>query len=630
MKKHISVIWILALILGAANTARAAEDYPAPHEIVVTGNTVPIEKNKLGKESVVIRKVDKTGTGVLTDDLKYIEGLRVKRLDGRSGLATVRSRGTRSIDTQLLFDGMPLRDASDPQGSANPIWGDLSSFGIGRIEVLEGPSSTVYGSAAQGAVVNLIPDMKEGVSVFSEYGTFNTFREGFRAGFDAGKWGKHAISAERIDSDGFDAYDGYERTSVSGKSVFQLGDLVKLGAAWIHSETTAALNNSPFLSGGVLHSDSDDENDTRRYGLTHGHMTLEAGDAEESVLYSGKLGYTDSWRRFTFLPNEDGSGFLSDGDYRGETARLESRLTATRGIFTTSLGHVYEREWLSQATFLDDPTPDMFDKKDQYQHDFFVEEVLDLAPFTVTLGARENDPGAAKSRGTYDASVAWDAPTGSIVRAHYGTAYRAPSLFERYGAFLSSFGRFPVGNALLSPERSVGWDVGIEHAFCVPDVTIGTTLFRTDIQNKIDYVGSAYSNVDGQDHADGLESYVEWTPMKDLALRGTWTHTEGSRLVDIPSDAWSLTARVDKGKWHGAIGGAFLGSRTIQAFNTDDFTVGKVGEGSSMVFDAKVSYDITKNLNVYLRGENIFDDQYTEGGYRTPGARVYGGAVYSF
>lgn len=632
-KLNIVLSFIYACFLVALGTCICivghAEEFSYPREIVSTGTAAPIEKNKLGKQSVVVRRADKTGTGEVSSDLQQIEGLRVKRVNGRSGLTTVRARGMRSIDTQLLFDGMPLRDASDPQGSANPIWGDLSLLNVRRIEALLGPSSTVYGSAAQGAVVNLIQDDRPGVSLFSEYGTFGTFREGFRAGFDAGKWGSHVIAAERIDSEGFDAHDDYGRTSLSGKSTFKLGELVKVGGSWLHSQTTAALNGPPTISGGKLKTDTDDENDRRRYGLTHGHVFIEAGDQEESILYTGKAGYTDSWRRFTFLPNRDGTGFFSDGDFRGETGRLESRLTAERGRFTTSVGHAYEREWLSQATFID-PAPRLFERKEQFQNDFYIEEILDLAPFTVTLGARHNDPETAKSRGTYDASVAWDLPTGTVARAHYGTAYRAPSLFERHGAFLSSFGRTPVGNPLLSPERSYGWDLGLEHAFCEAGVTVGSTFFRWDLQNRVDLIGGSYKNVDGQSHASGLESYVEWSPVRDLSLRGTWTHTDGRGLTDIPSDQWSLTARLDQGKWHLAAGGSYLGPRTILAFDTGTFTVGRVGERSSIMVDAKVSYDLTKNWNVYLRAENLLDEKQTDGGFRTPGTGFYGGAVYSF
>src|SRR5947207_528872 len=82
----------------------------------------------------------------VTDSLSNIEGVRVKQTDGLGGLATVRIRGMRSIDTKVLLNGLPFRDPSDPQGSANPLYQDLLNPGFSRVEVIRGPGSTLWGS----------------------------------------------------------------------------------------------------------------------------------------------------------------------------------------------------------------------------------------------------------------------------------------------------------------------------------------------------------------------------------------------------------------------------------------------------------------------------------------------------
>jgi outer membrane cobalamin receptor len=75
-------------------------------------------------------------------------------LDG-GGLPGLRLRGTQSdSDTQILVDGIPWNDPTGTQGQPSLL--SLQPSGIGRIEVVRGAQSGLYGSQAVGGVVNLI------------------------------------------------------------------------------------------------------------------------------------------------------------------------------------------------------------------------------------------------------------------------------------------------------------------------------------------------------------------------------------------------------------------------------------------------------------------------------------------
>jgi hypothetical protein len=57
---------------------------------------------------------------------------------------------------------------------------------------------------------------------------------------------------------------------------------------------------------------------------------------------------------------------------------------------------------------------------------------------------------------TFDVSAGYGFDsTGTRVRTHVGSGYRAPSLFERFGAFYSTFGYSVYGDPRLSPERTL-------------------------------------------------------------------------------------------------------------------------------------------------------------------------------
>jgi outer membrane receptor for ferrienterochelin and colicin len=68
---------------------------------------------------------------------------------------------------------------------------------------------------------------------------------------------------------------------------------------------------------------------------------------------------------------------------------------------------------------------------------------------------------------TFDGSASYFFErTGTKIRAHAGNGYRIPSLYERFGTFYSSFsGRFiALGDPNLKPERSIGFDAGIDQS----------------------------------------------------------------------------------------------------------------------------------------------------------------------
>ncbi|MCH7567777.1 MAG: TonB-dependent receptor [Nitrospirae bacterium] len=80
---------------------------------------------------------------------------------------------------------------------------------------------------------------------------------------------------------------------------------------------------------------------------------------------------------------------------------------------------------------------------------------------------------------TGDISGAYGLESGTKFLAHFGSGYRAPSLFERYGTSFSSFGYFVFGDPRLSPERSRTFDVGVEQSFLSQRARVSATYFQT-------------------------------------------------------------------------------------------------------------------------------------------------------
>ena len=123
MKK---LVWVFLLVSSVAQ----AEAFPSEinlEQYIEVASLTKKAQSKVGKSVDVIDSsiFEEYKPLMLTDAIHNVPGVYVKRLNGMSGLTTIRIRGARSIDTKLLYNGIPFQDPSDPQGSSNPLIGDL-------------------------------------------------------------------------------------------------------------------------------------------------------------------------------------------------------------------------------------------------------------------------------------------------------------------------------------------------------------------------------------------------------------------------------------------------------------------------------------------------------------------------
>ena len=102
--------------------------------------------------------------------------------------------------------------------------------------------------------------------------------------------------------------------------------------------------------------------------------------------------------------------------------------------------------------------------------------------------------------------------------------FRAPSLFERFGAF---------GDPTLKPEDSRSYEVGIERGFATG--TVSATLFYIEVDNLIDFDPAAtacgsgfgcFNQVPGTTTSQGLELAWDFDVSEMLTVYGNYTYTD--------------------------------------------------------------------------------------------------------
>ena len=262
---------------------------------------------------------------------------------------------------------------------------------------------------------------------------------------------------------------------------------------------------------------------------------------------------------------------------------------------------------------------------------------------------------------TGDASVAYFVrPSGTKFRSHFGNAYRAPSLYERFGTFFDGSAFSAYGDPRLHPERAVSLDAGIDQYFSSDKLKLSASYFYTRLQETIAYdpgilitpsvdpfgrLGGYYNT--GGGIARGVELSSEAKLPRRAILRAAYTYTNSIDRVSQYSNGLLQTPRIYPNTFTFTVLKEF-GKRWDTSF---DFLAGSrflyqlfdpLPPFSALAYSfkgprqASVSAGYTlplgerNKLRIYTRLENLGNQQYFEDGFPTPGFVARGGVQFTF
>ncbi|NJM56002.1 MAG: TonB-dependent receptor [Verrucomicrobiae bacterium] len=221
--------------------------------------------------------------------------------------------------------------------------------------------------------------------------------------------------------------------------------------------------------------------------------------------------------------------------------------------------------------------------------------------------------------------------TGTTFRATFGTAFKAPSLAQRFQDFPAFFF---FGNRDLRPEESRGMDVGFEQALFQGRARTGLTYFRNSITDLIQ-LKSDFSSVENiaQARTSGIETFASTDLSDTLRLRADYTYTEaineanGRDLIRRPRHKASLAVG-----WQALppllittsllyVGERFDGDRADFDFNNRP-----VRQPSFTTVNVAADYKVNDHVSLIGRVDNLLDKEYEDpNGFLRPGVGAYAG-----
>jgi iron complex outermembrane receptor protein len=438
----------------------------------------------------------------------------------------------------------------------------------------------------------------------------------------------------------------------------------------------------PFAAGdATLVPGVDDPDDERRLRFWTGAVRLSH--------QRDRLGVEARYQRLhtarRFLTNPGGTGFQplvgSESRYAGDadTADLLASVEIGRG-WHAATGYEFERETYDgrqlAAGSLDTPALDVGTTIAQDAHAWLARggfrspRGLTLALSTRVQAFRLRTPsfrsvGVAPSYLDVPLEAPPTAVTGDLaltqaldgatrLRLHAGTAYRAPSLYERFGGGfgrdLTGIVRFtPYGDPRLEPDRYRSIDAGVDRDWLGGRLRTRTSAFYThvvqvtefDFSGAIDPATDPYGRFLGYVNGSGglargveTEAHVR---AGGLSMRTAYTFTDARTDRDLGVPGYFRPFGV--AQHAGALSATYLHGPVelvadLVARSGMAAALFTAGGSRAYAFPARATIDLggawtfgtgRRRIRVYAKVDNLLDRRDTELGWPLPGATVVAG-----
>jgi vitamin B12 transporter len=523
----------------------------------------------------------------IAEVLRAVPGLEMSRTGGPGTVTGVSMRGGEGRFTAVLIDGVRV----DSQSIGGATWQAIPLSQVDHIEVLRGPASSLYGSDAISGVVH----------IFTRKGSVQP-QAAFSAGVDenldltqlsasgSGQYGPldYAGAVSRQGSKGFSAVsnpsnasynaddDGYRSHSASTRLGFQLTPAHRFEFNALRSHLVAQYDG--FAS-------SADDRSLHDLSVLGGRWSAQLNAAWHSQLIA-----SESVDRYESRP----SVFKTQTRLRQATWQNDWKLGAHE--INATLEHRQDR--LHDVGLAGQATPGVGD--------------TDQSAVALGYGWR-NPQWAVQARLRFDddhptggLTLAWHFTPAWQISAAVGTAFRAPTLYNRFSEY---------GNAGLEAERSRHLEAALRYR--LGDHEFSATAYRTQVRQMINFgeAGVCASSF-------GCYRNLDEALLKGLSLRGStqWADTRLSASVDwqTPKDARNDLLLLRRARRHLALqldrdAGAWALGGQLLAYS-ERFDKDSAGERQSLggyaVLNANAQYRMNREWQVQMRLDNVLDQRY--------------------
>lgn len=611
-------------------------------DVVVTATKSNTSTLELANSITIIDSADISNRNKINvfELLKTEYGVSYTTQGPQGTLANISIRGGDVGNTVVMIDGIKMNLTSDPANVYD--FASLTIEIIDRIEILRGPQSMLYGSDALSGVVNILTKKGNGkphVNLVAEGGSYNTFKGALGVSGSSNAF-NYNLSFGRTQSEGFSAAsekygntekDGYEGNNFISRIGYDFNDDTFLNLFVRFTKSNADYDQS----GGEFGDDP-----TYKYNQEEFVTRAETGFKTIKGIWDQRVGlsFYRNIRKYKYdstMYNPASSRSLYDGK-RFKLDWLNTFNLPWNNLVTFGFDAELDQS-TSQFYLLSSfgPFESIIPKSNVSIVGVYLQDQIKFGnSFFATGGIRYDNHEKFGSAFTYrfaPAYIIWE--TGTKLKATVGTGFKAPSIFYLYDPFF--------GNDSLKPERSFGWDIGIEQFFWSEGVTIGATYFHNKFTDLIGTDENFKSININEAESKGIEAYLNTIITDEFFIKINYTYLQTEDKGEGSVDNGMQLLRRPRNKAALITSYNFLerANITLEIIYNDirddkdfsTFPASRVTLPSYTLVNIAAQFNVLNWLTVTGRVDNLLNVDYEDIlGYATPGLSGYAGVKLNF
>ncbi|MDH4070125.1 MAG: TonB-dependent receptor [Ignavibacteria bacterium] len=517
-------------------------------------------------------ELDIAPSRVLSGVMSGVSGIHIKDYGGASALKTISQRGLGAEHTLVLVNGMRVN--SFQNGLV-----DLGLYPVDhleRVEVLHGGYSAAYGSDAMGGVVNLVTAVPSGVpsgTVETSFGSFGYQK--ISAGGGAG-WSGGGVHASVASEKGRENYPfafvngpvetGLTRTNADFSSEYAtLGGFIGLDKETRMSSFIRLFRSGRGVGGPVLSPST--ASVARQTDEDYLVQLSVVSSGESGTRLSGGVQVHSAYQRYQdpslrVGPSDGLDTYFKNNDYRGSlsytrhlftdlsvSVGFEGASTRADGLSIPAAVTRWHGAAFLSADYSIPVSPEIF-------RQLAVRPAVRFDSFTGV--APSLNPQVGILAGFQDVTLG-RAEIGTRLFASYNTNFRVPTFNELYYQ-----GGGGIGNPLLRPEESTGFEVGGGFSADLGGLhEVTGSFYRSEMTDRIVWVSAGSFGVTPRNirtvESSGTEFTWFWRPLNDIVsvrlnyseIRSMKTSQESPTdrnlntfLVYVPAETFNASAGV--------------------------------------------------------------------------------------
>lgn len=601
MNRKIMAASLAVLSLSGGAFCVEAADMPVYtlEDVVVTASRVPEKKIDSNADVSVVtaKEIEEKHYDDVSEAIRHVPGVTISNQGASSqvGMSNqIYINGSKNV--VVLVDGM-RRNTNGNSLSTADIGDMVNMDSIDHIEVLKGSASTLYGSDAQGGVINIITKKAKNDGV----------RTTLRTSFGNESREKYSLHNEGREENVFwnvDAgkelqgkyKDGWGRRVINHLNAEHYN--VKLGYD-LGNDSDVVFNYEKYTSDYIRPNYG--TNDTAR---ARGKKDNDSVSLQYKVKLNDRLTNQFSiYRNNTHINDNYTASDLCDMKMR--TTGISDQLTYTMDRQTITGGF----DWYKDEIPYYKGTPDV-EGTSITNTAFYLQDKVDLTDrWNVTPGIRVDHHSEFGTHTSPSLSVGYKQNEKTNYYINYKSFFIAPSLYHLYSS---------VGNKDLDPQEGNTIEFGVSHRFS-DSMNGAFNLFHTHAKNILTFDNAYPYRAENSGKADingfNLSLDKQFSSHWEAGIGYSYLHAPAQNGKNInlngvlPESTLNVNVTYKADKFNASLDGRGVMNRYGSKGSPE-----MRNYANYWVWDMAANYHFTKNATLFARVNNIFDQFYTDVG----------------